>query len=131
MFEEEAKKYLFKNYGNDHHFVDSDIIKGFKDGAELGYKKCKEEDKRKITNEEKIMFQQWIDMNGGKEGALYMTFSDEELEQIFLTSITSYKKYSESKTQWQCNNKHVCSDNGRGVPCYIYHGCSNCTYKTE
>ena len=84
-----------------------------------------------MTNEEKIMFQEWIDMNGGKEGSLYMTFPDEELEQIFLTSITIYKKYSESKTQWQCKNKHVCSDNGRGVPCYIYHGCSNCTYKTE
>ena len=45
-----------------------------------------------MTNEEKIMFQQWIDMNGGKEGSLYMTFSDEELEQIFLTSITICKK---------------------------------------
>lgn len=43
-----------------------------------------------MTNEEKIMFQQWIDMNGGKEGSLYMTFPDEELEQIFLTSITIY-----------------------------------------
>ena len=31
-------------------------------------------------------------MNGGKEGSLYMTFSDEELEQIFLTSITISKK---------------------------------------
>lgn len=45
-----------------------------------------------MTNEEKIMFQQWIDMNGGEEGSLYMTFSDEELEQIFLTSITIFKK---------------------------------------
>ena len=27
------------------------------------------ENERKITNEEKIMFQQWIDMNGGKEGS--------------------------------------------------------------
>lgn len=52
-----------------------------------------------MSNEEKIMFQQWIDMNGGNEGSLYMTFPDEELEQIFLTSITIYKKYSESKTQ--------------------------------
>ena len=99
MFEEEAKKYLFKNYGNDHHFEDSDIIKGFKDGAELGYKKCKEEDKRKITNEENIMFQQWIDMNGGKEGSLYMTFSDEELEQIYLTAISVLKKNLNQKTQ--------------------------------
>ena len=45
-----------------------------------------------MTNQEKIMFQQWIDMNGGEEGSLYMTFSDEELEQIFLTSITIFKK---------------------------------------
>lgn len=45
-----------------------------------------------MTNEENIMFQQWIDMNGGKEGSLYMTFSDEELEQIFLTAITILKK---------------------------------------
>ena len=50
-----------------------------------------------MTNEEKIMFQEWIDMNGGKEGSLYMTFSDEELEQIFLTAISVFKKKSESK----------------------------------
>ena len=56
-----------------------------------------EEDKRKMTNEEKIMFQQWIDMNGGKEGSLYMTFPDEELEQIFLTSITIYKNILNQK----------------------------------
>lgn len=31
-------------------------------------------------------------MNGGKEGSLYMTFLDEELEQIFLTAITIFKK---------------------------------------
>ena len=85
-----------------------------------------------MTNEEKIMFQQWIDMNGGKEGSLYMTFSDEELEQIFLTSLTIYKKYSALKTQYQCKYKHVCSDNGKGIPCYIYHdGCLNCPFKTE
>lgn len=33
------------------------------------------------------------------------------------------------KTRWECRNKYVCSDNGRGVPCYIYHGCSDCIYK--
>ena len=83
-----------------------------------------------MTNEEKIMFQEWIDMNGGKEGSLYMTFSDEELEQIFLTAITILKKNKKSvelKTQ-ECSYKHFCSDNGKGVPCYIYHGCLNCIY---
>lgn len=83
-----------------------------------------------MTNEEKIMFQQWIDMNGGKEGSLYMTFSDEELEQIFLTAITILKKNKKSvelKTQ-ECSYKHFCSDNEKGVPCYIYHGCLNCIY---
>ena len=86
-----------------------------------------------MTNLEKTMFQQWIDMNGGKEGSLYMTFSDEELEQIFLTAITICKKNEKSfelKTR-NCINKHLCSDNGQGVPCYIYHGCENCSYKTE
>lgn len=86
-----------------------------------------------MTNEEKIMFQQWIDMNGGKEGSLYMTFPDEELEQIFLTSITIYKKNKnkiELKTV-ECINKPICSDNGQGIPCYLYHSCLNCPYKTE
>ena len=84
-----------------------------------------------MSNEEKIMFQQWIDMNGGKEGSLYMTFPDEELEQIFLTAITIFKKNKKSlelKTR-DCRNKHLCSDNGQSIPCYIYHGCLNCIYK--
>ena len=41
---------------------------------------------------EKTMFNQWIEMNGGKDGSLYMTFSDEELEQIFLTAVEVYEK---------------------------------------
>ena len=41
------------------------------------------------------------------------------------------KENTELKTQVQCRNKYVCSDNGTGVPCYIYHGCLNCPYKTE
>ena len=72
-------------------------------------------------------------MNGGKEGSLYMTFSDEELEQIFLTSITIFlknKKQFELKTR-DCINKYICSDNGQGIPCYIHHGCLNFSYKTE
>ena len=73
----EAKNYAV-NRRNENYDAESDIF-------EL-------ENERKITNEEKIMFQQWIDMNGGKEGSLYMTFPDEELEQIFLTSINICKK---------------------------------------
>ena len=45
-----------------------------------------------MTQEQKTMFNQWLCLNGGEEGALYMTFSDEELEQIFLTAIEVYEK---------------------------------------
>ena len=45
-----------------------------------------------MTQEEKTMFKQWLCLNGGEEGSLYMTFSDEELEQIFLTAIEVYEK---------------------------------------
>ena len=38
------------------------------------------------------MFNQWLCLNGSEEGSLYMTFSDEELEQIFLTAIEVYEK---------------------------------------
>ena len=41
---------------------------------------------------EKTMFNQWLCLNGGEDGSLYMTFSDEELEQIFLTAIEVYEK---------------------------------------
>ena len=45
-----------------------------------------------MTQEEKIIFNQWLCLNGGEECSLYMTFSDEELEQIFLTAIEVYEK---------------------------------------
>ena len=45
-----------------------------------------------MTEEEETMFNQWLCLNGGKDGSLYMTFSDEELEQIFLTAIDVYEK---------------------------------------
>ena len=45
-----------------------------------------------MTDKEKTMFNQWIEMNGDEGGSLYMTFSDEELEQIFLTAIEVYEK---------------------------------------
>ena len=41
------------------------------------------------------------------------------------------KENTELKTRWQCRNKYVCNDNGKGVPCYIYYGCLNCHYKIE
>ena len=41
------------------------------------------------------------------------------------------KENAKLKTRWECRNKYVCSDNGRGVPCYIYHGCLNCYCKSE
>ena len=45
-----------------------------------------------MTQEQKTMFNQWLYLNGGEEGSLYMTFPDEELEQIFLTAIEVYEK---------------------------------------
>ena len=45
-----------------------------------------------MTDKEKTMFNQWIEMNGGEDGSLYMTFSDEELEQFFLMAVEVYEK---------------------------------------
>ena len=41
---------------------------------------------------EKKAFVEWIEDNGGEGGTLYMTFSDEELEKIFLTAYERGKK---------------------------------------
>ena len=72
---------------------------GFKDGAEFAYNKANEQltlPKDILSlweqQEQKTMFNQWLCLNGGEEGSLYMTFSDEELEQIFLTAIEVYEK---------------------------------------
>ena len=48
--------------------------------------------KNKMTEEIKQKFNEWIEMNGGEDGSLYMTFSDEELEQFFLTAVEVYEK---------------------------------------
>ena len=40
------------------------------------------------------------------------TFKDENAELK--------KENTELKTRWECRHKYMCSDNGRGVPCYIY-----------
>ena len=66
-----------------------------------------------MTYEEKIMFQQWIDMNGGKEGSLYMTFPDEELEQIFLTSITICKKDNINLEENKYKKNGICKDKNK------------------
>ena len=42
MFEKEALKYLFSNYGNDYHFNDEDTVKAFQKGAEYGFQKANE-----------------------------------------------------------------------------------------
>ena len=51
-----------------------------------------------MTQEQKTMFNQWLCLNGGEEGSLYMTFPDEELEQIFITAIEVYEKNKINKT---------------------------------
>ena len=51
-----------------------------------------------MTQEQKTMFNQWLYLNGGEEGSLYMTFPDEDLEQIFLTAIEVYEKNKINKT---------------------------------
>lgn len=45
---------------------------------------------------EKKAFVEWIEDNGGEGGKLYMTFSDEELEKIFLTA---YERGKHEKEQ--------------------------------
>ena len=61
-----------------------------------------------------------------KNGAVFIPagITVEEVDEL-------KKEYTELKTRWQCKDKHLCSDNGRGVLCYIYHGCLNCQYKSE
>lgn len=46
----------------------------------------------KMTEEIKQKFNEWLEENGGKEGALYQTFPDEELEKFFLTAYEKNKK---------------------------------------
>lgn len=39
-----------------------------------------------MTDEERKLYEQWLEENGGKEGDLYQTFSDDELEHIFMSA---------------------------------------------
>ena len=47
-----------------------------------------------------------------------------ELEQL-------KEENTELKTRWQCRNKYICNNNGKGVPCYMYYGCLGCSLKSE
>lgn len=44
-----------------------------------------------LSDELKQLYNKWIEANGGEQGALYRTFSDEELEHIFLTAYEQKK----------------------------------------
>ena len=62
-----------------------------------------------------------------KKNGLVYVFSGITVEEVDELK----KENTELKTRWVCRNKYMCSDNGRGVPCYIYYGCLNCHYKSE
>ena len=47
---------------------------------------------KKMTNEERKLYEQWLEENGGKNGVLYQTFSDEELEYIFISAYAKNRK---------------------------------------
>lgn len=62
-----------------------------------------------------------------KNGAVFIPagVTVEEVEKL-------KKENAELKPRWQkCRNKYMCSNNGKGVPCYTLYGCLNCHYKTE
>ena len=45
-----------------------------------------------MTEEIKQKFNEWLEENGGQAGVLYQTFSDEELENIFMSSYVKNNK---------------------------------------
>lgn len=46
----------------------------------------------KIEDEPKKKFEEWIKENGGTDGVLYQTFSDDELEHIFMSAYAKNKR---------------------------------------
>ena len=46
----------------------------------------------KIEDEPKKEFEEWIKENGGTSGVLYQTFSDDELEHIFMSAYAKNKR---------------------------------------
>lgn len=45
-----------------------------------------------MTDEIKKKFDEWIKENGGENGVLYQTFSDDELEYIFMSAYVKNNK---------------------------------------
>ena len=45
-----------------------------------------------MTEEIKQKFNEWLEENGGKGGALYQTFSDDELVHIFMSAYVKNDK---------------------------------------
>lgn len=45
-----------------------------------------------MTDEIKKKFDEWIKENGGTSGVLYQTFSDDELEHIFMSAYVKNNK---------------------------------------
>ena len=118
MFEKEAEEYSEIN----SPFLNKyDCIRVFRDGAEFGYNKCKEEINQKglalqsdmdrtieqnfalkkelektewhyVKDEIKKKFEEWIKENGGTDGVLFQTFSDEDLEHIFMSAYAKNKR---------------------------------------
>ena len=56
---------------------------------------------------------------------------DKVIQELEKENAELKKENTELKTRWQCRNKYMCNENGKGVPCYIYYGCLNCHYKIE
>lgn len=51
-----------------------------------------------MANEIKKEFEEWIKENGGTDGVLYQTFSDEELEHIFRSAYVKGSKRQRIKS---------------------------------
>lgn len=60
-----------------------------------------------------------------RNGAIFIPvgITLEEIEEL-------KKENTELKTRWQCRNKHMCSNNGEAVPCYMMYGCLGCSLKS-
>jgi hypothetical protein len=45
-----------------------------------------------MTDKERKLYEQWLEENGGTKGILYQTFSDDELEHIFMSAYDKNNK---------------------------------------
>ena len=48
--------------------------------------------RNKMTEEIKQKYNEWLEENGGTSGVLYNTFSDDELEHIFISAYAKNKR---------------------------------------